>query len=122
MSKQFQLPRMFNGYKMYFLNKPITYKFNDEAELYQSKFSMKVFLSDRDVDSINLILSQLHSQLKMVDSYMSVKKTRFLDSKLNPIDFNDKLKWFLLVSIRGYKIDDKGVLTPIWCIDDAVLS
>jgi len=120
MTKQFQLPHTFHGYKMYFLNKPVTYKLNDEVELKPSVFNIKVLLSTRDTDSINLILSGLNSELKIVDTHMAATKTRFLDSKLAPIEFNDTLKWRLAITIRGYKVDVKGVLTPIWCIDDAI--
>ena len=120
MSKQFQLASMFNGYKMHFLNNPVTYKLKDEVELKRSKFSMKVFLSSDDSYLINLILSRLHPELKIVNTYMSTTKTRFLDTKLTLIEFDEEIKWRLSITIRGYKADDKGVLTPIWSIDEAI--
>ena len=122
MSEQFYASQDFLGNKMYFLRKPINYKFIEKVELKQSKFYLNVRqMCQSDVENINKILEGIQPGLKISDTHMNSKSTRFFDENETEIVFSDNRNWLITIIIQGYKMNAKGAISPIWRISIAKL-
>ena len=122
MSDLFYPSQDFQGNQMNFLRKAINYKFIDKVELKQSKFYLNARrMCPSDVENINKILEGIRPGLKISDTHMNSKSTRFFAENDTEIVYSDNRNWSITIIIQGYKVNAKGAISPVWRISTAKL-
>ena len=116
--------QVFQGYDMYFLKKPITYRFTDPVQLSKTTYSYQVKnMTKVDVGKLNNIFVRYNQGLRVGinDSYVNGKYNRFADNENTTIDFMEKGNWMITILIQGYKTGYNGRPSPIWRLNEAKL-
>lgn len=120
-TSDFQAPRKFKEYEMYFLKKPITFTFLEPVILSKTIYAYKLSTVSPNDER------RLKSQLKVINPAIDLKTTEFYINgydatfydqfkiEIKPLQSGESL-FFVDVSIRGYKINANGNIFPIWSL------
>ena len=110
---------------MYYLVKPIIYKFENSCNLALSRYNMKISdIAKYDQQQLNQILNKVKSNLYAIEdqAFINSKRCQYVNNKgedIWPTDLPTK-RWMIEVEIQGYKINSKEEYSPIWRLTKVV--
>ena len=110
---------------MYYLVKPIFYKFENSCNLALSRYNMKISdIAKYDQQQLNQILNKVKSNLYAIEdqAFINSKRCQYVNNKgedIWPTDLPTK-RWMIEVEIQGYKINSKEEYSPIWRLTKVV--